>query len=260
MKHAGIIKWLSDLRGTWRARLQLEKQPNAGKCQSRATSPKKCIRSVRCEGNLLWWPVNGTNLKESSSQSAWSARSALTHDSLDYTRRFIRGSFDALLTFLAREKKHRCYTRTMRCIYTSITPKGNTERSVAPQILSFFLSFFAASVSLSFCAAPVGLFLIGCAGRSIVPPIVTIPIIHSVRETRTTTRVTTLSGREREAVRQGERERERKSEVLIRTLINLFCSDPSVGSSSDVRAWGRGEGEEKTRKIGNRAPIASRRE
>ena len=65
---------------------------------------------------------------------------------------------------------------------------------------------------------------------------------------------------EKEKQSDRARERERKSEVLIRTLINLFCSDPSVGSSSDVRAWGRGEGEEKTRKIGNRAPIASRRE
>jgi hypothetical protein len=53
--------------------------------------------------------------------------------------------------------------------------------------------------------------------------------------------MTMLSGEEILREKKGRKERRKKREVLIRTLINLFCSDASVGNGGDARAWRKRE-------------------
>ena len=186
---------------------------------------------MRCEDNLLWWSVNGTSLKETSSQSAWSVQSTFTHDSILLSIRFFFSrNYDSLLMYLCHHLSNIAWCFHLYIDYRRRKKKKTTrttkekKRSVASHISSF--CYF----SLFFTHTLVNLFFIGCAVRFIVPPIVTILIIHSVRRQERWCGVKERNRRrKRENASKRERERERKKEkreVLIRTLINLFCSDP----------------------------------
>ncbi len=127
-------------------------------------------------------------------QSAWSTHLTFMHDSR-YNREVL---IQCVYIFIC----HHHFNLYYDAFHLHINYRSRRRRRRKKEGDLLLLSFFSFHSSL---------FLIGCSIRFVMPPIVTILIIHSFRQRQERWRWV---------------EEKEKREVLIRTLINLFYSDP----------------------------------
>jgi ABC-type multidrug transport system fused ATPase/permease subunit len=155
------------------ARLQLErKKTYTGKCQSQ--TKKRCEYVAR-------WGAKTTCCDDRLMGLIWKRALLSQHDPFIQPSRTIlyiiqkfckQKLWYSAYVFLSSSLQY----SIMLSIYTSIiAEEGKRDLLLLIFFLSFILYFFFLFFTL------VNLFFIGCAVRFIVPPIVTILIIHSVR-------------------------------------------------------------------------------